>query len=65
MTQRLLHKYALQLDFANYGLMLAVYFYKYSVISAEAPGLQHPLEGVQGEDQEWGTLCSGKNWQNS
>ena len=52
MTQRLLHKYALQLDFANYGLMLAVYFYKYSVISAEAPGLQHPLEGVQGEDQE-------------
>ena len=26
MTQRLLHKYALQLDFANYGLMLAVYF---------------------------------------
>ena len=23
-----------------------------------------PLKGVQGENQEWGTLCSGKNWQN-
>ena len=52
MTQGLLPKYALQLDFANYGWMLAIYFYKYPVISAEAPGLQHPLEGVQGEDQE-------------
>ena len=61
MTQRLLHKYALQLDFASDELMLAIYFYKYPVISAEAPGLQQPLERVQGEDQEWGTLCSGKN----
>ena len=52
MTQRLLHKYALQLDFANNELMLANYFYKYTVISAEAPGLQQPLERVQGEDQE-------------
>ena len=23
-----------------------------------------PLKVVQGENQEWGTLCSGKNWQN-
>ena len=22
-----------------------------------------PLKGVQGENQEWGTLCSEKNWQ--
>ena len=22
-----------------------------------------PLKGVQGENLEWGTLCSGKNWQ--
>ena len=29
-----------------------------------APGLQHPLKGVQGGGQEQGTLCSGKNWQN-
>lgn len=26
--------------------------------------LQHSLEGVQGGDQEWGALGSGKNWQN-
>ena len=26
--------------------------------------LSTPLKGVQGENQEWGTLCSGKNWQN-
>jgi len=25
---------------------------------------QHPWEKVQGGYQEWGTLCSGKNWQN-
>ena len=25
--------------------------------------IQHPLKGVQGGDQEWGPLCSGKNWQ--
>ena len=24
---------------------------------------QHPLKGVQGGEQKWGTLCSGKNWQ--
>ena len=29
-----------------------------------AADLQHPLKGVQGGDQEWGTLCSGKHWQN-
>ena len=26
--------------------------------------LSMALKGVQGEDQEWGVLCSGKNWQN-
>ena len=25
--------------------------------------LQHPLKGVQGGEQKWSTLCSGKNWQ--
>ena len=25
---------------------------------------QHTPKGVQGRDQNWGTLCSGKNWQN-
>ena len=29
-----------------------------------ATDLQHPLWGVQGGHQEWGPLCSGKNWQN-
>lgn len=43
--------------------VLAIYFYKYPVISAEAPGLQHPLEGVQGEDQEMRHSVLGKNWQ--
>ena len=32
--------------------------------AAVAADLQHPLKGVQGGDQEGGTLCSGKNWQN-
>ena len=26
--------------------------------------LSTALKGVQGEDQEWGVPCSGKNWQN-
>ena len=26
--------------------------------------LQNHLKGVQSRDGEWGTLCSGKNWQN-
>ena len=25
---------------------------------------QHPLNRVQGREQKWGNLCSGKNWQN-
>ena len=25
---------------------------------------QHPLKGVQGGEQKWGTRCSEKNWQN-
>ena len=28
-----------------------------------AADLQHLLKEVQDGDQEWGTLCSGKNWQ--
>ena len=31
---------------------------------AHSVDLQHPLNWVQGRDQEWGTLCSGKNCQN-
>ena len=32
--------------------------------AAAAAGMQHPLNGVQSGDQEWGHfLCSGKNWQ--
>ena len=34
-----------------------------SLVTAVAD-LQHTLKEVQDEDQEWGTLCSGKNWQN-
>ena len=32
--------------------------------AAAAADLQHPRKGAQDGDQEWGTLCSGKNWQN-
>ena len=32
--------------------------------TAVAADLQYPLKGTPGGDQVWGTLCSGKNWQN-
>ena len=32
-------------------------------LANSAPELQDILK-FQGGDQEWGTLCSGKNWQN-
>ena len=36
-------------------------------INSLAPAVtdfQYILKEVQGGDQEWGTLCSGTNWQN-
>ena len=32
--------------------------------AAVAADLQHPLKRFQGGEQNWGTLCSGENWQN-
>ena len=32
--------------------------------AAATADFQHPLKGVQCRDQKWGTLCSGRNWQN-
>ena len=29
-----------------------------------AADFQHSLNGVQGREQKWGILCSGKNWEN-
>ena len=32
--------------------------------AAAAADFHHSVKGVQGEEQKWGTLCSGRNWQN-
>ena len=46
------------------NVCFAVCFTRIKLGAAIAGDLQHPLKGVQGGDQEWGTLCFGKNWQN-
>ena len=33
--------------------------------AAAAADFHHSMRGVQGEEQKWGTLCSGRNCQNS
>ena len=37
---------------------------KMKSLATAVADLQRTLKGAQGGDQEWGTLCSGKNWQN-
>ena len=37
-------------------------FTRMKSLATAVTGLQYTLKGVQG--REWGTLCSGKNWQN-
>ena len=47
-----------------YKLALDIYLYKDQIMSGVGADLSHPLKGVQSGNQEWGTLCSGRNWQN-
>lgn len=48
---------------ANSKLSLAICFYKDEVTSHCSCWPSTP-PGVQGGDQEWGSLCSGKTWKN-
>ena len=37
---------------------------KVKLVTTSPAELQHPLKGVQGRNQKWDILCSGKSWQN-
>ena len=45
----------------NYKLALAIYLHRIKSCATAAADLQQPLKGVQGGEQKWGTLCSGKS----
>ena len=55
--------YSLVLTIVKYKLALAIYFTRVKSCVAIDADLQHPLKGVRGGEQKWGTLCSGENCQ--